>query len=297
MIISILNKESGFYSLFFFTINHYLYCKKNNINFKLNTDEWLFKYLYGWTDYFENIELNYNLNDIDIQYYKNCQCIDNFPIKCYKNIINEIYIYNKNTLEQINNTKKNLNLLFNDYDSIFIRRGDKLIKESKYINSVEYLDFLLIKNPSCKKIFLQTDDYNCYIELKEYINNNNLNIELLTLCNENIKGIVVFDFNLNTIKNNNIEDNINREYLNKNNEIKLSKSVNEMNNIEIYKHTIDMIIGIDIILKSNICVTDYQSNVSRFIKLAHQNSDTVYDILSPNVDIDYDRNICPAYCF
>jgi len=56
-----------------------------------------------------------------------------------------------------------------------------------------------------------------------------------------------------------------------------------------------MIIGIDFCLKSNICVCDYQSNVSRFIKLAHSNPVHVYDVL--NQEIDYNKLICPAFGF
>jgi hypothetical protein len=56
-----------------------------------------------------------------------------------------------------------------------------------------------------------------------------------------------------------------------------------------------MIIGIDICSKSNICICDYQSNVSRFIKLFHNNPNNVYDII--NEDIDYNKIQNPAYGF
>ena len=299
MIISILNKDSGFFSQFFFTINHYIYCKKNNINFNIDSREWLFKYINGWTDYFKDIKLYFN-NDDKIEYFKHGNIIKDYNILEYKNIINEIYLYNDITLKNINNIKNKLNLKKNKYDSIFIRRGDKLISESIYINAVEYLKILLIKNSNVKKIFLQTDDYNCYLELIEYINNNNLNIELISLCKENLKGgLVIFNFHKNTILSNNI-NNINIEninYINSNNELKENKPVNTMNNIEIYEHTMDMIIGIDIVLNSNICVTDYLSNVARFIKLSHNNSNNVFNILDLNNDINYDKIICPSYYF
>jgi len=56
-----------------------------------------------------------------------------------------------------------------------------------------------------------------------------------------------------------------------------------------------MIIGLDIVFNSNICVTEYQSNVSRFIKLAHKNFDNVYNIMDPNNDIDINKKICLAH--
>ena len=42
-IVSTMNATSGFYSMLFFNLNHYLYCKRNQINFQLNTSNWLFK--------------------------------------------------------------------------------------------------------------------------------------------------------------------------------------------------------------------------------------------------------------
>jgi hypothetical protein len=70
-----------------------------------------------------------------------------------------------------------------------------------------------------------------------------------------------------------------------------------MNNEEIYNHTLEMLIGIDIVLKSNIVVTDYSSNVARFIKLKHSNSDNVYDVISKSNNIDYNKMICPSRGF
>jgi hypothetical protein len=297
MYISNLNNISGFFSMFFFTINHYIYCKNNNISFKLNTDNWLFKYQKGWEDYFKNIDLNF-YNDDNVNYV-DCQTIlCNPSIREYKNIIKEVYIYNENTINKINEVKKNFNLIDFNYDSIFIRRGDKLIKESSYINASEYLKILLLKKSNIEKIFLQTDDYNAYLELKEYIYNNNLNIEVITLCKENLKGgLVVFDFHQNTIICNNIVNIENIKYINSNNNLKEATPVNKMNSLEIYEHTMDMIIGVEMVLKSNICITDYSSNVSRFIKLNHNNSNNVFNILDLENDIDYDKYLCPSYSF
>jgi hypothetical protein len=201
MIVSVLDKTSGFFSMLFFVINHYIYCNKNNINFTLNTDNWLFKYEKGWEDYFEKIDINSNGNDNIITYAKSYKVLDNYRIIDYKEIINKFYIYNLTTYNFILNTKKNLNITDNNYDSIFIRRGDKLIKESVYINAGEYINVLLKKNPNCRTIFLQTDDYNCYLELEEYININNLNIKLLTICDKNSKGFDILAGVLNGIMN------------------------------------------------------------------------------------------------
>jgi hypothetical protein len=290
-IISVLNDSAGFYSQFFFTLNHYIYCKKNSKNFTINSDKWLFKSNVGWNDYFKPTELKF-YKGTDDNYYSHNNTIEDYSISEYKENIPNIYIYNEKTEHEINKIKNKFQLIDKNYDSIFIRRGDKLIEESDYINENKYIELLLNKNPHCNKIFLQTDDYNCYLNLKDYIKNNNLNIEIYTLCDKNMVGVVVKDDQKELLKN----TTKNSEYLNKiRDDLNKTKSVEKMNSDEKYKHVIDMIVGIDLVCNSNICITDYQSNVSRFIKLYHTNPENVYDI--DNTQIDYNKKICPAYSF
>jgi hypothetical protein len=289
-IVSELNKNAGFYSQYFFLINHYLYCKKHRFNFTIKSDIWLFKSVNGWSDYFKPISLSYHDNTNDVVNLSHTAIIEDYNIREYINIIPEIYVYNDVTNGHINEYKKQMNLI--NYDSIFIRRGDKLATESEYYEEEIYLNLLLFKNPNCDTIFLQTDDYTCYLKLEELIKIKNLNIRLLTLCNkENVGFIVKNELRYQlyiTNKNKNYLDSIRQQLLN-------SKSVQDMNSEEIYDHTVKMIIGVDICMKSNICVCDYQSNVSRFIKLSHNNPDNVYDIL--NQQVDYNKCICPASGF
>jgi hypothetical protein len=295
MIISNLEKSAGFYSLFFFMVNHYLYAKKNNLQFKINSDNWLFKYVKGWEDYFKNIDIIEGnvCNDI---YFGHHQQIDNFTITEYKNVIKELYVYNNNIKQLIESKKKELSLK-NNYDSIFIRHGDKLSGESNYICTEKYIEVLLNKNPKCHTIFLQTDDYNCYLDLKNYISNHNLEINIITLAKEFTKGgMIIFSCNKSGI-----EWAINGHEINKNyisgviDNLRNITPIDKLNNDEIFNHTLEMIIGIDIVLNSNISICEYSSNVSRFIKLAHNNSDNVYDVLNPDKDIDWNKTRCPAF--
>ena len=283
-IITVMNKNSnsGFYSSIFFVMNHYLYCKKNNKNFEINDEEWLFKSKDGWTDYFEKIELTNGNDKNNSNNVGHGTVMSDYSIQQYRDVIPEFYVYNENTKREINKIKSQYGLTDKNYDSIFIRRGDKLISESKKINDDIYIQLLLEKNPKCDTIFLQTDDYGSFVELEKYIKNNGLNIKLYTLCDKDNLGVVVFSH---------LKDQIADKKITK------QKSVDEMNSDEIYKHTIDMIVGIDILTKSNICVTDYQSNVSRFIKIAHNNPQNVFDVLMPDQDIDYNKIVCPAHGF
>lgn len=295
MIISVLAKNGGFYSQLMFLFNHYIYAEINNVSFKISDNNWLFKYELGWTDYFENIDVTRNTTRIHITKSQSQIC-QNFPLHMYRHFIGKIYKYNNSIKNKILETKTNLNLLTNNYDSIFIRRGDKLFGESIIIPSEKYIDLLLNINPDCKIIFLQTDDYNCFLEIENYLKQLKKEIKLITLCDSNLKGgVTVFKFfknKLNTIgssyqqNNNYIKNNIN--------DINKVKSVDEMNKIEISKHVTDMIIGIDIVLNSQYCICEYSSNVSRFIKLTHKNPNNVINILDPTKDINWNSTICPG---
>ena len=297
MIISILDYSAGFYSQLHFTINHYLWCKLNEVNFMLHSTNWLFRFKNGWTDYFEDNSLIFKNADNEIVYKKHSDTTGDFSLIEYRNIISEFYRYNKTTKQAIIDTKIKYNIP-ETYDCIFIRRGDKLYWESIYIHSSKFLDLLIEKNPDCKNVFLQTDDYNCYLELQEYIKEKNYDIQVITLCDEKNKGgVVVYEENIdNGLAITQQQNNETGSYISTViNNLKETKSVNRMTLDEKYEHTLTMIIGVDIAIHSNICVCDYSSNVARFIKLAHNNNEKVYDILNPDLDIDMNRTECPAF--
>ena len=290
-IISKLDHSAGFYSQLFFLINHYIYCKENKQNFRIDSVNWIYRSKMGWPDYFNPIELNYNKSNIE-GVYGHRNTIDDFSIESYKNTIPEIYIYNKSVINNILNIKQKLNLVI--YDAIYIRRGDKLVNEIILSQESVYIELLLDKNPDCKTIFLQTDDYTCFINLQKYIKENGLNIRLVTTCNENSVGAITNNHYKQQF--NNSFNSFNSQYLSSiNDKLQNTKSIEDMNSEEKYEHTLELLTGIDICIHSNICICDYSSNVSRFIKLAHENSYNVFDI--NNTIVDFSKKICPAYSF
>jgi hypothetical protein len=289
-----MGKESGFFSMFFFTLNHALFAKSNNMNFKINTDDWLFKFKDGWVDYFEPYEIKDKTQLFHVV-KRYPTVLTEYSIADYKNILPLIYRYNQNTKNYINDAKTRLNLVDGLYDSIFVRRGDKLISgESHYNSADKYLDLLVLKNPAAKIVYVQTDDYGVIEEMRTHISKKQMTLEIKTLCEESERGAVVFS-NYKDIDNYVGKDS---EYVMKNKESLANiKSVQQMSQIEVYDHTLTMIAGIDIVCKSNICILDYSSNVGRFIKLFHSNSENVINLLDPTKDIDYKKMICPAYSF
>jgi hypothetical protein len=296
MITSVLAKQAGFYSQLFFLLNHYLFARYTNSNFMIDSNNWLFKYKLGWEDYFINVNItnfsNKN-NIISLGHHKQiCDC----KIDSYKSAIKNVYIYNNFVTEKIKLTKNNLSLQEN-YDAIFIRRGDKLSGESDFISTEKYIEILLNKNPNCHTIFVQTDDYNCFLDVKNYIVEKKLNIKIVTLCKENTKGgMIIFNCNKSGIEWAINSHEKNKKYISSViDNLRSTTPIDKLNNTEIYHHTLDMLIGIQIVLESNIVICDYSSNVSRFIKLANKNSNNVFDVNNPDKDIDWNRTRCPAF--
>jgi hypothetical protein len=299
MIISHLNRRSGFFSMLFFMMNHYIHALKNGEGFKLVTDNWMFKKNLGWTDYFLAIDFDAvsgkeeQTRSIDFTYL-----FQEYPISEYKKVIPLIYRYNSTLSAKIYQTCEKLNLPVS-YDSIFIRRGDKLINESHYTNGAQYLQKLLEKSPTVevaeRTVFIQTDDYNCVQEIKDYISVNNLKIKIITLCPETCRGMIVFDFHKNSLlSGRGMKENM--EYL-QTCSFDNTKPIEQMSGDEMYEHTMLMLIGIELVIRSKCCITDYESNIGRFISLA-KTPDSVFSVLESEKDRPaYDKLICPGYCF
>ena len=299
MIISVLDKTAGFFSMLFFSVNHYIYCKRNEISFQLNTDEWLYKYKNGWTDYFKNIDFKGNREENIIKKVKHNEILGDFSIQEYRDVLlNEFFLYNDEIREKIEEKKKEWNLIPNNYDAIYIRHGDKLCAESRFYPTEQYVELLLKKNPNCNCIFVQTDDYNCVVDVEEYIKKNNLKIKIISFCNPNSKGVIAYETTLDLKLHNCIikGDENHKEYFEKIiGELEKTKPLNKMSTDEICEHTIELLIGIDIVLNSNYCILDKQSNVSKFICIVHNQYKNVFDLRHPTDNVEMYWTMCPAF--
>lgn len=286
--ISVLNRAAGFFSQFFFTVNHYIYCLKHKVDFTLDSTEWTFSYENGWTDYFLPIELRFPGNK-QVGRYGHGNVIEDVPRREYKIVLPIVYRLNENIKTQVKETMDRLGLVINQYDSIFIRRGDKLICESRFIETEEYIETLLSKNPECNTVFLQTDDYQCYIDIQSFLKKKSLDIRVVTLCDENL-----FGFTMSGIEfyNNPSCFEENQPYIDSVREKNVkNKLIFDLNKEEMREHMTTFLVGLEIMLQSAVCVTDYSSNVARFAKL--WKGDTVIHVRCE----EYDENSlsCPAY--
>jgi hypothetical protein len=118
--------------------------------------------------------------------------------------------------------------------------------------------------PDVDFIFFQCDDYTAYEEAKIILSDRN--IKLLTLCDESERGHFTRVMRALPME-----------------EIKL-----------IFKK---VLLAISILSESEYCITDYQSNVSRFIKLYHSNPDNVFTVEKRNEPNFKVLTPCPAYFF
>jgi hypothetical protein len=323
LLISNWDTGSGFYSQLLFKLNHYLYCKKYNINYKTNSDNWQYKFKTGWTDYFNDVTLNSKQMEAPRMHTLNgcCTILEQFPLSDYVSTVKEYYNYNTQTESHIKQVKANLNLKDGEYGAIYIRRGDKLVDEIKFIPSNKFVELLLEKYPNCTTIFVQTDDYNSYLEVKDYIDKNynggndgndgndgnggnGGKIKVLTLCPPTNFGSIAHSGYIDKMKNDKISTlkegtetlSENKEYIKKINN-NLAKPISDMTPEERYEHTMELLTGVDICTKSKICVCDYNSNVSRFIKIAHNHFDSVYDINKTDSQISLNTLKCPGFDF
>lgn len=293
---------SGFYSELHFKLNHYLYAKKYNLDFVMVYNNWPYTFENGWTDYFEDVKLestnkydNKSDNKKEETLGGCCKILEHFPLRDYIKILPEFYKYNTKIKNLINNKTQELGLVKGQYGAIYIRRGDKLVEENNYNDASKFVDMLLDKYPDCNLIFVQTDDYNSYLEAKDYVHNKlkRNDIKLITLCPDNVFGAVAHSGYTERMKAVATSQE-NKEYMEK---IKtnLSKPIAEMNPQEKFEHTLELLISVDICNHSKVTVCDFESNVSRFIKLAHDDFNAVIDINGDDKIINLDTKVCMGF--
>lgn len=197
IIVSVMDRDAGFYSLFFFAVYNYLRCQKQGVGFRLDTQNWLFKAKHGWTDYFQEVvDLPDTQNPEDtttLHYFTHQENLRALPLQFTQHeyraaILNTLYRYNDVVQQTIQQTKQRLGLTSGEYDAIFIRRGDKLCSETLYIPTEVYMNNLLQKHPTCHTVFLQTDDYNAFLDIQSYIQTRGLAIRVVTLCSPEHRG-------------------------------------------------------------------------------------------------------------
>ena len=290
LIFHLRKNDGGFYCQMWKLASNYLYSKKQKLHFFIDDSQWMFTHNLGWRDYFKSLTLvsetkvvhpihkELNVENILLNQFTLFEYIEAFKV---------IYILNDSLKEQY--LKKKI-LLPTIYNSIMIRRGDKMYGESIYIDTHEYIKKLLDKNSS--DIYVQTDDYTAYEEVcnicKKYYNT----INVFTFCPVDKKGAFVFSYNPGV--GSSISDN--NTYLN--NLLTITqKSVQSYSSVEMKEHVEEMIIGLELCMNSEYLSTDFQSNVTRFLLCTHKNPENVFYVGSIPTPPLNKCMVCPAKGF
>jgi hypothetical protein len=290
LIVNLPKNDGGFFCQIWKLMSRYIFTKKYNLKLYINDSNWMFNHKNGWIDYFEKnfLEIINESTLLEQPVYLDVdeRMLDQFSLNEYKEAFNEIFILNDSLKQKVIKTLNDFNL--NEYDSIMIRRGDKMYGESYYISTEMYVQKLLEKDT--KKIFVQTDDYNAYLEVCDIVKDKN--IEVYTTCPEDKLGCFVFNYSPEVGSTLTKE---NDTYLKNLTKTLKKKSVNMYSSDEMKEHVEEMLVGLEICLRSRYLATDYQSNVTRYLVVNHNNH---INVETDNTDLNYNVPMrCPTYGF
>lgn len=274
MIIFDMENENGFYCVYLFLLASYIYSRKINEPLYIKDNNWKFLCKNGLDDYFilntNIIKYDESMNINSNTYYKHLK-VPNIKIT-----LNDYMVYSKE-LYMIKPTILNNYDLPDTYNSIFMCGGDKLLYEAKQLPISDYVNKLLELDNHIKNVFVHSDDNLLVDNVKQYIKDNNIDLQVYNITNTDSNGGTVVMKRLKYGKCKNIN------------------SVDDMNNEEVKEHTILMLNAIEIMRRSKNVVTSFDSNVSRFMKI---NFDCNVFSINGNNNLDLNKYIKnPAYGF
>jgi hypothetical protein len=226
-----LDHETGFFCMFFIMCNAYIASKKMGSSFYIKHSNWTYTWDRGWHDYFTTLKvaplIPKLINPVQIEckyerFYK-----PDFPLQEYVNAIHELFVLKPELVYRVNSLVATLP---SDFIAVFVRRGDKLIKEAKYIPVSDILKH--IPHSETDTFFIQTDDYSVVEEAKVLL----LNAKIVSTVSPTKRGAFH----------------------------KQPRSANQVR-----EETEEMLVGLSVCLRSSSCWTDDTSNVGRFLKLSN----------------------------
>lgn len=259
-----LNKEGGFYSVFFFLCQAYMYAKAKNLDFYVTSTNWYYTHTKGWHDYLTTLiqwepEFASKYNQVLFTSHMQVPKGD-FKLKDYVQAIKEIYQLKPELEARANEIlAKNPELI-----SLFVRRGDKITYgEAPLIETHNLLKLIGMSKDTKDTIFVQTDDARVVIELEQELPN----VKLISTVPKDKFG-------------------------------SHSRIWNRMSADERKIQTEEMLVGLQVCIKSRLLWTDFTSNVGRFLKLSNFDNTRIYASDRPIPKLILDK-ICnnPAYGF
>jgi hypothetical protein len=295
LVFKLKKNDGGFFSQMWHLLAYSIIAKKQSMNLLIDDSDWMFTHSLGWRDYFTSLSL---LKENSNQKYPIKTNIDDsllhqhtlneYRLECFK-----VFTFQPSLQSKIEETLRQFNLEKGSYGAVMIRRGDKMYGESYYIPTEVYLKPLLEKNVN--KIFVQTDDYNAYLEICKVVKDKNLSIDVFTTCPSDKFGSFTFNYSPEV---GSTRSELNNEYLSSLAKLPKKKSVNQYTPTEMKEHVEEMLVGLEVCKFASILSTDFQSNVTRYLYLSHPNLSSVIAVDSIGVTMPLTIPMkCPAHGF
>lgn len=266
-----LNAGGGFFSTFFFLCKAYLTARSLRIPFYIEHKGWPYGYQQGWRDYFRTLESPppILLNPRRVTHITQGS-EPHFQLGQYVDACREIFKLHPHLVQRANDIVARMN---GNYKAVFVRRGDKLIEEAKYISMSDIL--AKIPHTPDTVFFVQSDDYTVVEELRALHSPEK-----------------VFSTVLPTKRGSyHARRFIERERSNAH--IGSVVPLLEQSTDQVRTETEEMLVGISVCLMAPECWTDFTSNVGRFIKLAAKNA----HFYPHELPITMDMHLCPSNQF
>lgn len=286
-----LGGQVGFFSEALEILHFFMRAKREDKILALDCRKWLFTVSKGWNDWFTTLEDRPKPWKAFPSTWDTGADETIFTWKEYEKATKELFQLQPYLLEMVSKAKAEMGLETGEYASIFIRRGCKIKFESEYFDTKQYVDRVFKEWPDCKKIFVQTDDFRAYLEVRGLVPDT---VAVFTTCPEDKLGTFVFEYS--PLTDHRIDKSENHEYLEKFKDLPPQKTLPEMTKEELFAHVVEMLVGLTICTQSRGIALEYFSNVSRYLALAHK--DGLKGIWNIDDRVKFDENTlvrCPRY--
>jgi hypothetical protein len=230
-IVFCLDHTNGFFALFFIMCNAYIASKKMSLPFYITESRWAYTYSEGWHDYFVSLKkppiFPHLFNPLRVgcdlsRFYK-----PDFQLQEYVIAIHELFRLKPDLVSRVNSIVSSMP---SDYIAVFVRRGDKLREEAKYIPFSDILKRIPYSETST--FFIQTDDYGVVEEARNLLPKS----RIISTVPSTKRG---------------------------------SFHNMQRSRQQIREETEEMLVGLSVCMRSSSCWTDDTSNVGRFLKLSN----------------------------
>jgi hypothetical protein len=228
----VLNMDTGFFSMFFRICT---VCLRPNTRVVIDCSEWK----YGrWSWYFRSLDeaqwvpptmKRIGFRTLDVNLEKR-------PLGEYRRAVRAIFQLSPILRKQVESV---INSIGKPYTAIFVRRGDKLVHEAKYIPMSDILSWITYDESTV--FFVQTDDYTVIEEMRAILPNHKIHHTVPTTK----RG------SYHTAK---YRQNVSVPWTEKTPE-------------QAREETTEMLVGLSVCLAAEHCWSDDTSNVGRFLKL------------------------------